>query len=155
MTEDDTDPAALHAQALARRAEDPTVDPGSEAALAEPLDGILGRLRRPEIDTTAARRAVERVRRGPAPVAAPVSSRVPGGALVHRAVGRLVARHVAPVHAAHTAALAEIADCCETLVGLIEAQREADERQLHDVLAGVLDRLALLDRIRAELDEQG
>jgi hypothetical protein len=30
---------------------------------------------------------------------------------------------------------------------LVDAQRAADERQLHDAIAGVLDRLAVLDHV--------
>jgi hypothetical protein len=78
------------------------------------------------------------------------SSRLPGGSLVHRIMCRLTSRQIT-----HNRQIAEAqVQLFNTLVTetkrLFEAQRSADERQLADLLAAVVDRLALVDALDAE-----
>jgi hypothetical protein len=78
------------------------------------------------------------------------SSRLPGGSLFHRVMGRLASRQIT-----HNQQIAEAqVQLFNTLVSetkrLFEAQRSADERQLADLLAAVVDRLAVVDALDTE-----
>ncbi len=78
------------------------------------------------------------------------SSRFPGGSLIHRIMCRLTSRQIT-----HNQQIAEAqVQLFNTLVTetkrLFEAQRSADERQLTDLLAAVVDRLAIVDSLEAE-----
>jgi hypothetical protein len=78
------------------------------------------------------------------------SSRLPGGSLIHRIMCRLTSRQIT-----HNQQIAEAqVQLFNTLVSetkrLFEAQRSADERQLADLLAAVVDRLAVVDALDAE-----
>jgi hypothetical protein len=75
------------------------------------------------------------------------TSRVPLGSLMHGATARLMSRQTGPL-AETTRALGEsIVSALVAVEAALTAQQSADERQLLDVLAGVLDRLAVIDHL--------
>jgi hypothetical protein len=75
------------------------------------------------------------------------TSRVPGGTTLHSAAARVIGRHTDQL-AHHLRVVGETsASALEALQEVVEAQQLADARQLTDVLAGVLDRLAMVDEL--------
>jgi hypothetical protein len=85
------------------------------------------------------------------------ASRVPLGSLVHGATARLVTRQTGPLAEAIRHLGDTIAAAYAGVVDALAAQQSADERRLLDVLAGVLDRLAVLDHLVelvGDLDER-
>jgi hypothetical protein len=77
----------------------------------------------------------------------PTTSSVPLGSAVHASVGRLLGRHMGTLsEQVRTLGLA-VNEGLREVKTLVEAQRTADERQLNDVIAGILDRLAVIDHV--------
>ena len=126
---------------------------GLEHQLESEFQALMGEVDRDEIDTALLEGYVDGVRRAIYNMDASVDaitaigSRVPGGAAVHDTMGRVVVRHTYPI----AASLRDLGVCVTNALSetrrLFEAQSSADERQLLDALAGVLDRLALLDHL--------
>jgi len=81
------------------------------------------------------------------------ASRLPGGSSAHRIVSRLLQRQTNPLAESIRDLGASVADALWEVRRLMEAQRSADERQLLDAVAGVLDRLAVLDHVAAIVTE--
>jgi len=79
---------------------------------------------------------------------ATVSSRIPGGRLFHRMIGRLTRRHLSPAYDAIDA-------CRLSLIALADAVGAALDDRSHDVTSvtssEVLDRLAVVDSLEAEI----
>ena len=75
------------------------------------------------------------------------TSRIPGGALLHGAAGRIIQRHTGQLADATRTVLWDMATAMREVQHLIDAQRTADERQLKEVIASVIDRIALLDHV--------
>ena len=78
------------------------------------------------------------------------SSRLPGGSILHQIINRLCSRQIT-----HNQQIAQsqahlLAELIVETKRLFEAQRSADERQLTDLLAAVVDRLAVVDTLEAE-----
>lgn len=132
---------------------------GMEQQLESEFAAMMRAVDRSEIDTehlnhlvTVAGDAVNRVAAD-----AGVTSRVPGGSQAHAAAARLVRRHTGPLAESVRALGNTVVEALEESRRLFDAQRSADERQLLDALAGVLDRLAVLDHvveITRDLDER-
>jgi hypothetical protein len=80
-------------------------------------------------------------------VAPATTSRIPGGAQAHEAVGRLVARQVTPLTEATRAFAKATAECLALVAaGLDDEDPGHAHPELHGVLDAVLDRLAELER---------
>lgn len=75
------------------------------------------------------------------------TSRVPLGSLLHGATARIVSRQTGPLAETVRHLGDSIVGALATVAETIAAQQSADERQLLDVLAGVLDRLAVIDHL--------
>lgn len=85
------------------------------------------------------------------------SSRLPGGTALHAASARLVRRHLQHLAAQMASMGAETRAALEAASDLARAQQRADERDIHDVLTAVMDRLAVVDHLSemvADLDER-
>jgi hypothetical protein len=122
---------------------------GLEQQLESEFHGMMSAVDRHEIDTALLGGYVDGVRRAiyDIDVSTDTRSRVPGGAAAHETMGRVIVRHTYPI----AASLRDLGVCVTNALSetrrLFEAQSSADERQLLDALAGVLDRLALLDHL--------
>lgn len=122
---------------------------GLEQQLESEFQGMMRAIDRHEIDTTRLHHLADHVRTTAhdVRVAGGTDSRVPGGAAAHSAMGRVVQRHVQPVAESVRELGTSVADALAETRRLFEAQSTADERQLLDAIAGVLDRLAVLDHL--------
>lgn len=122
---------------------------GLEAELEAEFDAILTAMRRRELDTSRLGTSVDALRSRIVDVDghAPTSSGFPGGGAVHKVVGRVVGRHTTDLAASVRAASYETVDALTEIVRLLNAQKNADERQLTEVVAAVLDRLAVIDQL--------
>ena len=122
---------------------------GLEAQLDSSFESFMQAIGRHEVDTVRLHGDVARAADAASQVRAEFgrTSRIPGGSAAHAAIGRVVQRHTRPLaDATHTAAIAMV-DALRETARLFEANRSADERQFHDVLAAVFDRLAVLDHL--------
>jgi hypothetical protein len=122
---------------------------GLERQLEAEFAGMLRAIDRHEIDTSQLDTLVQAVRRTANEVrsAGGTDSRVPGGSAAHGAMGRVVQRHVHPLAESLRDLGVAVGDALGESRRLFEAQSTADERQLHDAIAGVLDRLAVIDHL--------
>jgi hypothetical protein len=132
---------------------------GLEQQLESEFHGMMRAIDRHEIDTSRLGDLADGVRATAhdVRVVGATDSRVPGGSAAHGAVGRVVQRHVQPVAESVRQLSTSVADALAETRRLFEAQSAADERQLLDAVAGVLDRLAVLDHlveITQELEER-
>lgn len=122
---------------------------GMESELEAEFSSLASATGRHELDDDdlALRLQVVRDAVGRVSGTADISSRVPGGAALHKSTGLLVGRHTN--HLAH--GLREVGDATVTALTEIErllhAQRAADERQLNEVVSAVLDRLGVIDEL--------
>jgi len=134
---------------VARRRVAGDYPPGLERQLEAEFDVILDQMHRHDSGETAladrvgeAGWAAHNVHAGSAS-----SSRIPGGAVLHGAVGRLVGRHTHEL----TDSVRRYAVAAQQALVEVErsfrAQRRADERELNEVLGAVLDRLAVIDHL--------
>jgi hypothetical protein len=122
---------------------------GLEHELEAEFAGMLRGIDRHEVDTVRLQELVQSVR-----VAAhdmqldpPTGSRVPGGSSAHVAMGRMVRRHTGPLAESVRDLGISVAEALDEVRRVVHAQNTADERQLHDAVAGVLDRLAVIDHL--------
>jgi hypothetical protein len=74
-------------------------------------------------------------------------SRVPGGSSVHAVAGRLIRRHTGALAASVRSLGAEVTAALHEVQRLFEVQREADERQINEILSAVIDRVAVIDHL--------
>lgn len=128
---------------------------GLEAELEAEFDGILAAMRRREMSTTALSHRVDSLRDTIDHVngLTPTGSRIPGGAAVHKVTGRLISRHTNGLAAGVRAAGHEAVGALAEVVTLFESQQSADERQLAEVVAAVIDRLAVIDQMVSAINE--
>jgi hypothetical protein len=153
---EEPDIAALVAELqarVARRRADGDYPPGMEAQLEAEFERVVRGAIRDETDTAELGRLVAAVGLSAAGINAEpdLGSRVPGGALFHRSAARVVGRHTRHLAAGVRVLADDVAASLREVERVAAAQRSADERQLLDVLAAVLDRLAVLDHIGAAL----
>lgn len=122
---------------------------GLELQLESEFRAMMRAVDRNEIDTAHLDDLVESVNVAVHRVSADVGSdsRVPGGSAAHTALGRVVQRHTGPLAESVRGLGVSIAKALDEARRLFEAQNAADERQLLDAVAGVLDRLAVLDHL--------
>jgi hypothetical protein len=122
---------------------------GMERQLEAQFDAMLRAIRRTELDTSTLATLTDEVGRSAEHIgdAPDLESRLPGGSAVHALIGRAVSRHTEGVAASTRVFGDDVRRSLLETRRLIEAQRTADERQLLEVLAGVLDRLAVLDHL--------
>jgi hypothetical protein len=122
---------------------------GLEAQLEAEFDAILRAVTRPEVDTAALADRVSAVGQHAHAVASspPMDSRLPGGSLVHAAAARVVQRHTNQLVDGVRALGASVHDALAEVVRVLDAQRDADQRQLKEVVGAVFDRLATLDHL--------
>jgi hypothetical protein len=126
---------------------------GLEAELEAEFDGILHSLHddtdgEPQLehDAQSLREAVEHLSG-----TAASASRVPGGALFHTVIGRLVGRHTTPIAVSTRGVGQSAAHAVDEIRRLLVAQASADERLLSGVIASVLDRLAVIDELISDV----
>lgn len=74
-------------------------------------------------------------------------SRIPGGGLYHRLVGRLVGRQTRGVAQQTQKALQRQLDLLDLVQHQLRAQRDADVRVLHQLETGMRDRLMMVDAL--------
>jgi hypothetical protein len=122
---------------------------GLEQQLSSEFDAMMRAIDRDEVDTTRLGQLVDGIAGATAHVSndALTASRVPFGSGVHATTGRLIARHSAHLATNVRTLGASVTEAMDEVRRLVDAQRAADERQLHDAIAGVLDRLAVLDHV--------
>ena len=128
---------------------------GLEQQLESEFAGLLRTIDRHEIDTDQLAALVQDVvvTAHDRHLEASDDSRLPGGSAAHRAISRVVMRQTNPLAESIRDLGVSVADALWELRRLFEAQRSADERQLLDAVAGVLDRLAVLDHVVAIVAE--
>lgn len=126
---------------------------GLEEQLEAEFKVIMAAVHRHEVNTTELGRRVQQVESATAAIRSdgPTGSRLPGGAAVHATTARLVNRHTATVADSVRALGIEISRALHEIHHLFDLQRECDERQLNEVVASVLDRLAVLDHVADSL----
>lgn len=122
---------------------------GLEEQLEAEFKVIMAAVHRDECGTAELGRRVKQVERSTESVRAhgETSSRVPGGSMVHSATARLVSRHTGEIAESVRGLGYSVATALHEVHHLLDVQREADERQLHEVVASLLDRLAVLDHL--------
>ena len=138
----------LQARVAARRRSG-DYPPGMEAQLEAEFEAIMRATHRHETNTAALGdrvRSVAAATDGVRAVAAS-SSRLPGGSALHASAARLVQRHTGVLADSVRTLGGEVTAALTEVRRLLDAQRSADERQLNDVIASLLDRLAVLDHL--------
>jgi hypothetical protein len=140
--------AELQASVNARR-QAGDYPPGLEEQLEAEFVEIMRSIHRDEIDTSQLAEYIEAVHVATHQVRADAltDSRVFGGAAVHAATSRLVRRHTRPLADSIRSLGSEITDSLREVHRLFDEQRQADERQLNEVVASLIDRLAVLDHL--------
>jgi len=140
---------------IAQRRSDGDYPLGLEAELEAEFDGVLAAMRRHEVGTsalvervTALRTQVDEIGVGTA-----TTSNIPGGALIHKVVGRVVGRQTNGLAADVRLAGHEAAAAMAEVIRLFDAQRQADERQLVEVVSSVIDRLAVIDQLISAVNQ--
>ena len=132
-----------------RRRADGDYPLGLEAQLEAEFEAIMQGAHRDGIDTSTLARRVDGLFEDTQAIGVDVeaTSRIPGGALLHGAAGRIIQRHTGQLADATRTVLWDMATAMREVQHLIDAQRTADERQLKEVIASVIDRIALLDHV--------
>jgi hypothetical protein len=138
----------LQARVKVRRASG-DYPPGLEEQLESQFKIIMAAVQRDEMDTSELGRRIRGVEHSADTLRAQggTGSRVPGGSTMHSAAARLVTRHTAELATSVRALGIEISGALSEVHHLLNLQREADERQLMDVIGAVMDRLAVLDHL--------
>lgn len=67
--------------------------------------------------------------------------------MVHAAAGRMVRRQTNQIVDSVRTLAADLASALQEVHRLADVQRGADERQLHDVVGSLMDRVAILDSV--------
>lgn len=122
---------------------------GLEQQLEAEFHGMMRAIDRHEIDTVLLGRLIQSVvvAAHEMRLDAGTESRVPGGSTAHHAAGRIVSRHITPLAESVRDLGVSVAEVLAEVRRLFDAQSAADERQLLDVLSGVMDRLAVIDHL--------
>lgn len=123
--------------------------PGLEEQLEAEFKLIMDAVHRHEIDTGDLEQRIAAVSHATHSVGArpELASRLPGGHVIHRTAGRVVERHTGALADNVRTLGHDIAGALQEILRLIEMQRTADERQLHEVVSAVLDRVAVIDHL--------
>jgi hypothetical protein len=140
--------ATLQSRVADRRASG-DYPPGLEQELESEFAVIMDAMHRDEVTTIELGRRVSAIEHTVQSVrgSADNTSRVPGGSTMHVAAGRLVSRHTNQLADSVRRLGADIAGALHEILRLFDAQRDADERQLTEVISSVLDRLAVIDHL--------
>jgi len=122
---------------------------GLEEQLEAEFAIIMAAVRRDEVNTAELGRRLAGVERSAQAIRAggETSSSVPGGSLIHKVAGRLVGRHTGQLAEAVRSLGGEISGSLHEIHHLIDLQQRADERQLHDVVGSLMDRVAVIDHV--------
>lgn len=122
---------------------------GLEAQLESEFEAIMRSVHRHEVGTDQLGRLIHGVERSVAAVnaSATTTSRIPGGSSVHAGASRLITRHTSQL--ADTVRLlgGDISSALHEVQRLLDQQRDADERQLRQVVHSLFDRIAVLDHL--------
>jgi hypothetical protein len=134
---------------VARRRAAGEYPPGLEAQLEAEFEAIMRAVHRPEVDTSGILLAVAAVADSARALGAPpaTSSRVPGGSAVHDATARLVRRHTVQLAQEVRRLGDDVSAALAAVAVTLDQQRSADERQLKEVVASLLDRVAIIDHL--------
>lgn len=134
---------------VARRRVQGEYPPGLEEQLEAEFTLIMDAVHRPEVDTGDLGQQISNIREAIGALGAhPLpDSRVPGGKTIHKAGSRVVERHTSVLAEQVRCMGRDIADALNEVRRLVELQREADERQLHEMVSAVLDRVAVIDHL--------
>ena len=122
---------------------------GLEQKLEAEFRGALQSIHRDDASVHALRAAVASadVAVHQVDIGASTVSRVPLGSLVHGATARIVSRQTGPLAETIRHMGESLVTALAAVEDVVAAQQSADERQLLDVLSGVLDRLAVIDHL--------
>ncbi len=123
--------------------------PGLEEQLEAEFKVIMNAVHRGEINTNELIHRVHTVEAAAAAIGdrPKYSSRIPGGRVLHATTGRFVERHT-NLLGEHVRKLAnDMTLALHEVTHLLDMQREADERQLSEMIGSVLDRLAIVDHL--------
>jgi hypothetical protein len=122
---------------------------GLEEQLEAQFKVIMAAVHRDEVDTKELGLRVHQVEVSSDAVSAfgQLTSRLPGGSSVHSAAARVVGRHTGQLAVSVRQLGVDIAGALHEIHHLIDVQREADERQLHEVVASLLDRVSIVDHL--------
>ena len=154
----DEDHVHTSADEIVARLRDPVADrraeghypPGLEQQLEHHFEQMLRTLHEDRTETERLRSDIEHVRQALGALGQPLAattSRVPGGNVVHGATANLLRRHTQELTGRVGAIGDAVVDALDETVRLFDVNRAADERELNTVLAGVLDRLAVVDHL--------
>ena len=122
---------------------------GLEEQLEAEFTIIMAAVHRDEVNTAELGRRVQAVERSAEAIRArgETGSSVPGGSLIHKVAGRLVGRHTGQLAETVRTLGGDIAGSLHEIHHLIDLQQRADERQLHDVVGSLMDRVAVIDHV--------
>jgi hypothetical protein len=136
-------------QRVAKRRLEGDYPVGLEAQLEAEFDLIMAAVHRHEATTAGLGRRVSAVEEATSAVhgSAPTSSRLPGGSTIHAATQRLVHRQTEGLAASVRQLGTAISAALHEVHHMIDVTRSADERQLHQVVAALFDRIAVLDHV--------
>jgi len=134
---------------VARRRAEGDYPLGLEEQMEAEFDAIMKGVHRDEIDTRTLASRVDGLFEVTQAINVDVrtSSRMPGGSVVHGTAGRIIQRHTGHLADHLRTLLWDVAVALREVQYLIDAQRSADERQLREVIASVIDRIAVLDHL--------
>lgn len=136
-------------QRIATRRANGDYPAGLEEQLEAEFRIIMAAVHRDEVGTSELHERVARVGRAVSGLRADpeLASRLPGGSLVHSTTATFVRRHTGVLVESVRALGREIEHALDEVRRLFEVQREADERQLNDIIGSLIDRLATLDHL--------
>ena len=123
--------------------------PGMEEQLEAEFVQIMRAVHRDELGVAGLSASIGRVWAATNGVqgVASLGSKVPGGSAVHAAAARVVVRHTNALAEQIRGFGSEVTQALQEVQRLFEVQRDADQRQLTEVVAAVIDRLAVLDHL--------
>lgn len=122
---------------------------GLEEQLESEFKVIMAAVHRDEVNTSELGRRVVQVESAIAGIRSmgAVESRVPGGSALHSTTARLMSRHTGTMADSVRSLGVDVARALHEIHHLFDLSRQADERQLDEVVGSVLDRLAVLDHV--------
>jgi hypothetical protein len=123
--------------------------PGLEEQLEAEFDQMMKAVHRHEVGTAPLEHRVNVVQAATDAIGArpEMTSRVPLGGAVHATAAKLVVRHTNELADTVRRLGTDTVIALREVVRLFDANREADERQLEEVISSVIDRLAVIDHL--------
>ena len=123
--------------------------PGLEEQLEAEFEQMMKAVHRHELGTGPLAHRVTVVQAATDAIGArpEMASRVPLGGAVHAAAAKLVVRHTNELSDTVRRLGTDTVIAFQEVVRLFEANREADERQLEEVISSLIDRLAVVDHL--------